>query len=285
MKNAKLISIIACLVAVVLLAASFIFGFTRGVDSDWSYVINASLNDPYEVKDVEAIFAQTGASEFMVQRATEAQDITKATDVVITFKAADAEEAKAIFDKAEELLSDKYMLKFPGTLNAASATINTKTMLSYWPALIVLVVIVAYAFIRFEVRGGLMVLLMAFITLASTVGIISITGIRLTFYTVPALLLTATISFILSFIMANLLKDNEAKIENTADALALSIKASTKLSVCVCALAVIAFAIMLILGGIMFKNFALTVLVGVAVNLLASVFVMPALVSCFGKEK
>ena len=51
MKNTKLFSILAIVLAVVLLACGAFLGFDRGADIGGSYVLSVQLNETFNVKD------------------------------------------------------------------------------------------------------------------------------------------------------------------------------------------------------------------------------------------
>ena len=206
MKNAKLISIIACLVAVVLLAASFIFGFERSVESDWTNVMSVELNEKFDSAVIEDIMTKAGATEFIVLKTSSGQDVANGTGFQAYFKTGEGTDAKAVFTKAEELLSAEFTFKYPGTLSEYSATVNNKAFFELWPVLIVLVVLLAYLFIRFEIKTALATLLHAFIVCASTVGVISLASIKLSGFIAPALFLVCTVALASGLILCILNK-------------------------------------------------------------------------------
>ena len=55
MKKATGICIGAGILAVLLLACCFIFGFTRGLDAAWTHMITVELNDEFDNAEIEKI--------------------------------------------------------------------------------------------------------------------------------------------------------------------------------------------------------------------------------------
>lgn len=273
------ICIIACVLVVLLTACIFIFKPERGVDADLAYICTIQLNDDFDTKEVEAAFKEAGAKQCIVQSQTYyntyAQDFIMGTTAVVNFTAENADDAKEISAKANDILGNKFFLKFEEKLTSITGAINKDYLLKLWPAVLVLVLLTVYAFIRFGVKGGLATLLMPVATLASVVGIASIFNIAITSFTMPALLLVATVG--LTEVIAYLFAFKQAQTRVTAEEAYL---ACTKKLVVISAIVAIALAVVLslvfILGADLLKNFALTAIVGVAVSYLLTLFVVPA---------
>ncbi len=285
MKNAKLTVIVSVCLAVVLFACAFIFKFTRDVQADWTNVYRVELNDDFNASDVEAIMKEAGAKECLVQKEITLKDAytTKdATRAVVYFKADDAQK---VFESAENLLSDKYFLKYEGAIYTLSGTLTYKTILEYWPLLIVLAAIAVYLFISFGVKGAVSSVADAAIVSMATVGLISITHVGVGEYTVPACVATASLAFALNIAFNLIGKVNGKKISGKENAIAASVKEMNVLTVVLCAIAAAVLVIALIFGGVVTKKFALTALIGTVVNAIVALFVMPAFAKFFCKVK
>ncbi len=278
MKNAKLIGIIAIIVAAVLLASGAFLGFDRGADIGGSYVLSVQVNEKFEVKDIEAIMKEAGATSCIVQtvQKTTVNEYGAGEGALISFEVADDTKAHEVAKKAEELFSEKYFLTFPGEFEFFSSTFNKQAAIDMWPALIVFVVLLAYVFIRFGVKMGLVFVADMFVPTAATAGIIALCGVKVMGFTLPALLLTMALAFMFTFVFAMLIK-NEAKRTDYLAAFDVTVKEVSKITLIVSAAAIVAFALMLIFATTLLKNFALVSLIGVIFNLATILYVLPGL--------
>lgn len=283
MKNAKLTVIISVCLAVVLFACSFIFKFTRDVSSDWTYEYRAELNDDFDASDIEAILMEAGAKSCLVQKEVSLTDVYETKDATRVVAYFNADDADAVFEKAEELLSNKYFLKYEGAVYTLSGTVNYKAILQNWQLLIVLVAVLIYAFISFGVNGGISTVVCALIASLSTIGLISVIHVGVGEYTIPACVATAAFAFALSIAFNLIYKNNGKKISGKENALAASIKEMNVLTVVICAIAVAALVAVLIFGGVITKKFALTAIIGTVVNAIVALFVVPAFAKLFCK--
>ena len=286
MKNAKLTVIISVVLAVVLLACTFIFRFTRDVESGWANLIRVDLNDDeFNTADVEKILKQAGAGDVVVQKQITLKSNTEykgGSRAVIYFY---AENPTEVFKEAEKLLSDKYVLKYDGVLYELSGTITYASLLNLWPLLIVLAAVLAYIFIRFGASSGITALVSTFVALCVSAGIVSVTGTRVGTYSVPAFIAAAA-SILMFNIVFNLInKENAKRISGQAAAFAESVKQMKVITVVLSAAAIAALALVLILGNAILKNFAVTFIIVTAVNAVAALLLMPALAGFSVKEK
>ncbi len=275
----KLSVILAVAIALILLIGGVVLGFDRGVDVGGAHVITVQLNEKFEVEDIEDIMKQAGATNCLVQKVLKYVEYTaryKGGEVaVIRFELADDAELQTVFENADKLLSEKYFLKYPAELSNFSSTLNKSKVIAMWPAVIAIIIMLVYAFVRFGAKLGFTALIDAFVTGAATVGIIGIAGIKVTGYTVPALLIVCALAYGFTLVFALLLKENTARMESKCDAFKATVKQSNKLVAVLTAIAVIALALVLILGGVMLKNFAITALIGIAINAAVAILVMP----------
>ncbi len=279
MKN--IFKIVAVVIAVVLLVGGVLIGFDRGVDVGYANVITVQINEKFEVEDVEAIMKEAGATGCLVQKTQTYLDVTneyKSGEVaIISFEVEDDSLVKSVFEKAEKLLGEKYFLKYPGELSTLTATYNRAKLFSMWPALIIIAVMLAYVFIRFGVKFGFDAIINMFVAGAATLGLVGILGIKFTGYTIPALLIACAFAYGITVIYAMLLKENSVRLSTIEEAYKVSAKQIKMYAAVLCAIAAIAFAIMLILGGVMLKSFAVTALIGIVINAAVAIFVLPGM--------
>ncbi len=279
MKKNNLICIIACVLVVLLTVCIFIFKPYRGVDADLSYICTVELNDDFDAKEVESAFKEAGAKQCIVQSQTYyntyVQDYVTLTTAVVNFSVEEGVSAQDVSDAANETLGNKYFLKFEEKLESITGAINKDYLFKLWPALLVLVLLAAYAFIRFGVKGGIATFAMPVFTLASVLGIAAIFDIAITSFTMPALLLAAVVGLAEVVIYLFALKQAQKRV--TLDEAYVG---CTKKLVIVSAVVAVALAVVLsivfILGADLLKNFALTAIIGVAVSYLLTLFVLPA---------
>lgn len=278
MKNTKLFSILAIVLAVVLLALGAFLGFDRGSDIGGTYVLSVQLNETFKVKDIEAIMKEAGATGCVVQSIQKqtSLDYANGEGVLISFEVEDDTKAKEIADKAEELIRNKYALAFPGEFEFFSSTFTRQAAIRMWPVAIIFVILLAYVFIRFGLRMGLTFIADMFIPTAITAGLIAIVGIKVSNFTIPALLFTMALAFIFTFIFAMLLKDASKKT-TSEEAFEETQKTVSKLALIISLIAVIAFALLIIIGTTLLKNFALIALVGTVLNMATIIYVLPSL--------
>ena len=278
MKNTKLFSILAIVLAVVLLALGVFLGFDRGADIGGSYVLSVQLNETFNVKDIEAIMKEAGATGCVVQSIQKqtTKDYANGEGVLISFEVEDDLKAKEVADKAEELLSAKYALAFPGEFEFFSSTFNRQAAIKMWPVAIVFVILLAYVFIRFGLKMGFAFVLDMFIPTAITAGLIGIVGIKVSNFTIPALLFVLALAFIFTFIFAMLLKEASKKT-TLEEAFNETQKTVSKLALIVSLIAVVALVLLLIIGTTLLKNFALIALVGTVLNMATIIYVLPTL--------
>lgn len=279
MKKNNLICIIACVLVVLLAACTFIFKPYRGVDADLEYICTITLNDDFDTKEVEKAFKEAGAEMCIVQAQTYyntyAQEYITGTTAIVTFSVADGVSAKEVSAKANETLGNKFFLKFEEDLVSITGAVNKSYLIKLWPAALVLVLLAAYAFIRFGVRGGISTFGIPVAVLACVVGIMSIFNIPITTFTMPALLLAAVVGSIEVVAYLFALKQQAKRVTEQE-----AYFACTKKLVIVAAAVAVVLAVMLslvfVLGADLLKNFALTAIIGVAVSYLLTVFVLPA---------
>lgn len=275
----KLSVILAVAVALVLLIGGIVLGFDRGVDVGGAYVMTVQLNETFQVEDVEAIMKEAGATSCLVQKAlkyVEHSSSYKGGEVAaISFEVKDDAEVKTVFDKADKLLSEKYFLKYPAELSNFSSTLNRSKVISMWPVIIAVVIMLAYVFVRFGLKIGFAALVDGLVAGASTLGIVGVAGIKVTGYTVPAILIVCALAYGFTVVFALLLKENTSRMESKCEAFKATVKQNNQLVAVLTAIGVIAFAIILILGGVMLKNFAITALIGIVINAAVAIFVMP----------
>ncbi len=279
----SIFKIVAVVIALVLLACGVFMGFDRGVDVGYANVITVQINEKFDAEDVEAIMKEAGATGCLVQKTQtylEYMGEYKSGEVaIISFEVEDDSLVKSVYEKAEKLLGEKYFLKYPGELSTFTATYNRAKLFSMWPALIVIVVMLAYVFIRFGVKFGFDAIINMFVAGAATLGLVGILGIKFTGYTIPALLIACALAYGFTVIYAMLLKENSVRIATKEEALSVSAKQIKMYAAVLCAIAAIAFAIMLILGGVMLRTFALTSLIGIVINAAVAIFVLPGMAS------
>lgn len=275
----KLSVVLAVVVALVLLIGGVVLGFDRGVDVGGAHVMTVQLNEKFNVEDVENIMAEAGAKSCLVQKVlnyVETSDTYKGGEVaVISFEIDEDTDIKTVYDNAEKLLGEKYFLKYPAELSNFTSTLTKAKAISMWPVAIVIVIMLAYVFVRFGAKFGFAALVNMFVAGAITLGIVGITGISVTAYTIPALLIACALAYMFAIVFALLLKENTARINSKCEAFAVTVKQNNKLVAVLTAIAVIALAIVLILGGVMLKNFAITALIGIVINAAVAILVMP----------
>lgn len=279
MKKNNIICIIACLLVVLLTACIFVFKAERGVDAKLAYICTIELNEEFDVNEVEAAFKEAGAKQCIVQSQTYyntyVQDYIMGTTVVVNFSADNGANAKEISAKANEILGNKFFLKFEEELTSITGAINKDYLFKLWPAVLVLVLLTAYAFIRFGVKEGFVTFLMPVATLGSVLGIMAIFNITITSFTMPALLLAATVGLAEVIAYFFVFKQTEKRVTKEEAYLACIKKLIVVSAIVAIALAVI-LSIIFILGADLLKNFALIAIIGVAVNYLITLFVVPA---------
>ena len=160
MKKTKLISIIAVIISVILLACGCVLGFDRAADIGGTYLISADFLESFEHKDIESIMKEGGATGVIVQ-AHQVQVISGYRDgssVEIMFEvegdAEDHKKVEAVYNKALELFKNKYHV-LNCEISSLSSTFNKKAAIRMWPAAIILVILLLYVFIRFGFKNGL----------------------------------------------------------------------------------------------------------------------------------
>lgn len=285
MKNGKLTVIISVVLAVVLLACAFIFKFERDVESGWTNLIRVELNEEFDSADVEKILKEAGAGDVIVQKQITLQSSTEyiaRTRAVIYFE---AENPTEVFTKAEELLGNKYFLKYEGVLYELSGTMTYASILNMWPLLIVLAAALAYVFIRFGVSSGVTAIVSTLAALCVSAGIISVTRTQVGTYSVPAFIAAAGVMLMFNIVFDLIKKENAKRISGKAAAFAASVKQMNVITVVLSAAAIAALALVLILGDVILKKFAITFIIVTAVNAVAALFLMPALAGASVKEK
>lgn len=277
MKNTKLISIIAVIISVVLLACGCVLGFDRAADIGGTYLISADFLESFEHKDIEAIMKEAGATGVIVQ-AQQIQVVSgyrHGTSVEIMFEvegdAEDQKKVEAVYNKALELLKNKYHVA-SCEYSTLSSTFNKKAAIRMWPAAIIFVILLVYVFIRFGIKNGLVAIMNAFVPTAATAGIVALTGLKVTGFTIPALLMVAALA--LAFAIVYMLINKAYKIKDE-DVSKFAASVITKLALVVSAIAVIAMVALFIMGTSLLQSFALTALIGVALTAVTTIFVMP----------
>ncbi len=285
MKNAKLTVIISVVLAVVLLACAFVFKFERDLETGWTNLIRVELNEEFNASDVEEIMKEAGAKDAAVQSQIELSSRTEyknKTRAVIYFS---ADEPKAVFEKAEQLLGDKYFVKYSGVLYELSGTQTYVELLDMWPVLIVFAVLLAYIAIRFGVSTLVTSLVSTLSATFAVAGIISVTGMQVGNYTVPAIVTSAGIMLMLNVVFALIGKENAKHVDGKMQAFSASVKSMNVFTAVISACAIAALVAVLILGGVILEKFAVTFIAVTAVDAAAALFLMPALTGLSVKEK
>ncbi len=277
MKNSKLISIIAVVVALALLAVGgLVVGFDRAADIGGAYLISADFIEDFNRNDIESIMKEAGATGVIIQAQQTAviNGYRDVESVEVLFEVegdADNTRVDAVYNKAKSLLEAKYTV-ISCELTSLSSTFNKQTAIKMWPALIVLAILLAYVFIRFGVKNAFGVILTAFVPTATTAGIVALTGLKVTGFTIPALLMIGALALAIAIFNMLIAKVNKGRMDDSSEyALALT----KKLTMVASAIAVIAFAVLFIIGSAILQNFALTALIGVALVAVTTIFVMP----------
>lgn len=278
MKNAKLIGILAIVIAAVLLASGALVGFDRGADIGGAYVLSVQVNEKFDVKDIEAIMKEAGATSCIVQtiQKTTVNEYGAGEGALISFEVQDDTKAYEVAEKAEQLLTEKYFLTFPGEFEFFSSTFNRQAAIDMWPALIVFAVLVAYVFIRFGLKMGFVFIADMFVPTAATAGIIALSGLKVTGFTIPSLLFTMALAFMFTFIFAMLLKNGQKKKDGET-AFESTVMQVSKITLVASAVAIAAFTVMMIIGTTLLKNFAITMFMGTVLNLVTVLYVLPSL--------
>ena len=288
MKKATGICIGAGILAVLLLACCFIFGFTRGLDAAWTHMITVELNDEFDNAELEKIVLEAGASDCLVQNQVVYNDYQQkylnGTKALIHFSVPEGKDAAAVFEKIEEELGNRYFLKYDGILSQTAGTLNTKTVLSAWPALLVLAAVLVYAAIRYGVKTGLSAFMVVLFDAFCIFGIMAVAKIPVTGFTIPAMLLAAGLGLLISISFGAVLKENESRIANKAEVLSVSIKQMLPRACVLCVLALAALIVLLIMGNGTMKNFALVALIGIVINA-AAVAALPSFIRVFSRAK
>ena len=288
MKKTNGICIGAGVIAILLLACCFIFGFVRGLDAAWTNIITVELNDEFDNADIEKIVLQAGASDCLVQNQILYNDYQQkylnGTKAVIYFSVPEGTDPQIVFEKVEEELGNRYFLKYEGLLSQAAGTVNSKTLLYAWPVLIVLAAVLVYAGIRFGIKTALCALVLVLFDGICTLGIMAIARIPVTAFTIPAMLLFIGLGLVIALSLGATLKQNELRIANKAEALSVSVKQMLPRACVLGVLAVVALVILLIMGTSPMKNFALVALIGTLVNA-AAVAALPSFINVFSRAK
>ena len=279
MKKNNLICIIACVLVVLLTACAFVFKPYRGVDAGGAYICTIQLNDEFDAKEVETAFKQAGAKQCVVQSQTYyntyLQDFVMGTTAVVNFMVEDGFTAEEVSEKANEILGNKFFLKFEEDLNTITGSVDKEYLIKLWPAVLVLALLVAYAFVRFGIKGGIATFLMPVFTILAVIGIASIFDIAVTSFTMPALLLASAVG--MAEVIIYLFGLMQAKKRVTEEE---AYVACTKKLVIVSAVVAVALAVVLsivfVIGADLLKNFALTAIIGVAISYILTLFVLPA---------
>lgn len=278
--------ILSLIVAVVLAAVALVLGFASGVESGVTNVYTAEINEKFNVKDVEALMKDAGAKSVLVENSLVADadgNPVPGTYAVIYFAPEKGKTAEDVFAEAEKLLGAKYFLKYTGKLATLNSYVNVPSFVKLWPALIVLALVLVYAFLRFNVRGGLSVLLMTVTVLLASAGLIGVTRTAVTNYAAAAVIGATILADLFALAFLLVLKNNARKMERGA------FEATQKqigLFACAAAvLAVLAAVMMMIFGNAMLGNFAVSALLGTVVALAAVLVTLPSLVQAFGKAK
>lgn len=277
----KLSVVLAVVVAAVLLIAGVVMGFDRGADVGGAYTFTAILNEKFEISDVEEIVNQAGAKGCVVQKYVNEINGTfkDAGAAFISFEADTAEEAVEIYNKTNDLLSEKYFLSYSEELTNRSSTLDKDAVISMWPAIIIAVIMIAYVFIRFGAKMGVCSIINMFTVGAATLGLVGVLGIKITGYTIPALMIGCALAYAFTVILALLLKGNLAKLDSKQEAISVSVKQNNSFVAVVSAIAAIGFAVVLIIGGAMLSNFAVTALIGIVINAAVTMLVMPGMLN------
>ncbi|MBP5662007.1 MAG: hypothetical protein J6X30_02500 [Clostridia bacterium] len=284
MKNAKWIVLLSCLITVALLACCFIFPFSRTVEAGGTNLITVEFNDSFDRAVVENAMREAGATDVLVLKQVSRTGNTsfeEGTSAQIYFSVPDGTEAKEVYDKAEEILSQTFAFKYPGTLSTLSASLTKQSVISLWPVLIVLVVLLAYAALRFGIRTGVIAAALTLMTGIAVLGVTAIARIGLSHYTIAALLGTAALSELFVFLFAFTKRDFAKRTAgNVTEAAA---KRVTVFAVLLSCMAIVGLVSVLILGNAALKGFALTALIGTVFSACAAVFTLPALASLLSK--
>lgn len=288
MKKATGICIGAGILAVLLLACCFIFGFTRGLDAAWTHMITVELNDEFDNAEIEKIVLETGASDCLVQNQVIYNDYQQkylnGTKALIHFSVPEGTDAAAVFEKIEEELGNRYFLKYDGVLSETAGTLNTKAVLSVWPALVILAAVLVYAAVKYGVKIGLSALMLVVFDVCCFLGVMAVAKIPVTGFTIPAMLLFVGLGLLISINLGAVLKENESKIANKKEALSVSIKQMLPRTCLLCVLSLAALIVLLIMGTSAMKNFALAALIGTVINAVALV-ALPSFISVFSRAK
>ena len=286
MKKATGICIGAGILAVLLLAFCFIFGFTRGLDAAWTHMITVELNDEFDNAEIEKIVLEAGASDCLVQNQVIYNDYQQkylnGTKALIHFSVPEGTDAAAVFEKIEEELGNRYFLKYDGVLSETAGTLNTKAVLSVWPALVILAAVLVYA--KYDVKIGLSALMLVIFDVCCFLGVMAVAKIPVTGFTIPAMLLFVGLGLLISINLGAVLKENESKIANKKEALSVSIKQMLPRTCLLCVLSLAALIVLLIMGTSAMKNFALAALIGTVINAVALV-ALPSFISVFSRAK
>lgn len=288
MKKATGICIGAGILAVLLLACCFIFGFTRGLDAAWTHMITVELNDEFDNAEIEKIVLEAGASDCLVQNQVIYNDYQQkylnGTKALIHFSVPEGTDAAAVFEKIEEELGNRYFLKYDGVLSETAGTLNTKAVLSVWPALVILAAVLVYTAVKYGVKIGLSALMLVVFDVCCFLGVMAVAKIPVTGFTIPAMLLFVGLGLLISINLGAVLKENESKIANKKEALSVSIKQMLPRTCLLCVLSLAALIVLLIMGTSAMKNFALAALIGTVINAVALV-ALPSFISVFSRAK
>lgn len=120
-------------------------------------------------------------------------------------------------------MGNRYFLKYDGVLSETAGTLNTKAVLSVWPALVILAAVLVYAAVKYGVKIGLSALMLVVFDGCCFLGVMAVAKIPVTGFTIPAMLLFVGLGLLISINLGAVLKENESKIANKKEALSVSI--------------------------------------------------------------
>jgi len=285
MKNKKLIGIITIIVAVLLFACCFILKFKKSADISWGFAYTVIPNDVAELDDLASIVKDAGGKDAYAVKQLNSSTF-EGEEYIIYFNAADINAANEVFEKAEEAMSESYILKGEaGTLDALSTTFDLNDVIAYWPMLVVFALAVVYTLIRFGFAYGLTSLVAPLTTVFALCGIISVASLKLNGFTVAAIIAIGILQFITVLFAANVKQSVVKKVDNAKDAFTYSFAKLQSASLITTIIAAVAVVVMLIFGTALIRMLAIEILIGLAISLFVSVYAVLAFCELFGNEK
>ncbi len=274
------VSLLLLIISVVVIAVR---GFNWGLDFTGGTVIEINLDTPVDLEEMRSILNKAGFAESVLQHFGSSRDLM--VRMPPTTETAGQEWSSRIITIINESIDKNATVK---RIEFVGPSVGTELAQAGGMALLVaLLCILVYVGMRFEWRLALGAVIALIHDVVITLGILSLLRVEVDLTIVASLMSVIGYSLNDSIVVSDRIRENFRKIQHgtTRDIMNVSLTQTLSRTLMTSATTLVVVLMLYIFGGAMLRGFSLTMLIGVAIGTLSSIYVASALALKLGIKR